>query len=153
MAPITPIVLAWQLFFTSNSWQDLIKNISPRVSGCGLIYELGNPLNRDNEDCAIADMSAIHFTEPHYHPETEIYFILQGTGLIVVGTEEYCIAPSDTIVIPPNTAHFIIPIKDLVIGVICTPPFNPKTYVALSSSNNSVNFCYEQFKQLTSQVL
>jgi mannose-6-phosphate isomerase-like protein (cupin superfamily) len=147
---LTNLIFAWHQFFTAVRWQDLVSHIAPKKSGCGLIYELGNPLNRHNEDCAIADMRSIDFSEPHYHPETEIYFILEGTGLIVIGTQERAIKQGDAIIIPSNVAHFVIAKKSIVIGVICTPPFKAENYVPLETSNANVNFDHNQFNRLSS---
>ena len=145
------ILLAWQLFFNVNHWQDLIHNKVSKNSGCGLVYELGNPLDRENEDCAIVDMRNILYSEPHYHPQTEIYYILQGHGILVMGRVENRIKIGDAFIIPPNIAHFIAHAHDLVIGVINTPPFNASTYTPLQESNHLVNFCYEQFNELIQQ--
>ena len=83
------IVKKWHNFLSSISdWQLLITNIQPNECGCGLVYEIPNPIPAENESFAIADMRNLAFAEPHYHPETEIYFILQGSGLVVVGGQE-----------------------------------------------------------------
>ncbi len=151
MIGLTNIIFAWQLFFNTNTWQDLIAHKTPKVSGCGLVYELGNPLARINEDCAIVDMRNIYYSEPHYHPEAEIYYILQGSGILVIGKNENNITRGDVLFISPNTAHFMAHADDLIIGVVNTPPFNPHTYVPLYESNEDVNFCIKQFRHLTEQ--
>ena len=142
------MILAWQLFFNAHNWQDLIAHKNAKVCGCGLVYELGNPLERSNEDCAIADMRDIQYMEPHYHPEIELYYIIQGSGTLVIGKAENNIKSGDIFLIPSNTAHFITSANDLVIGVVNTPPFNPHTYVPLYQSNEDVSFCLEQFNRL-----
>ena len=72
---IHTIVQIWQSYLdTISDWRQLISGITPKECGCGLVYELSNPLSRATESFAIADMSNLAFAEPHYHPETEIYF-------------------------------------------------------------------------------
>lgn len=143
------IALAWQSYFhTQENWQHLIKDITPRECPCGLIYELPNPIDRDNESFAIADMRNILFCEPHYHPEIEIYFIVQGSGLVVVGGQEYQAQKDSVVIIPPNIAHFTIPEKDLVMAIVNTPPFNAANYHPLSESNTAVQFDKQQFERL-----
>jgi hypothetical protein len=38
-----------------------------------------------------------------------------------------------TIVIPPETVHFIIPQDNLVLGAVNTPPFKKENYVSLGN--------------------
>jgi len=122
------IIIAWQIYLNGiDSWQNLVIGIKPKQTGCGLVYELPNPIPRENESFAIADMSNLTFAEPHYHPETEIYFILQGSGLIVIGGQEQRVQKGSIVIIPSNIAHFTIPEKDLVLAVVNTPPFNAAT--------------------------
>ena len=112
-----------------------------------MVYELANPLSRTTESFAIADMSNLAFAEPHYHPETEIYFILQGSGLVVVGGQEQQVQKGSVVVIPSNIAHFTIPEKDLVMAVN-TPPFNAADYYLLAQDNAAVKFDKTQFERL-----
>lgn len=146
---MTDLISAWQRYLNGvQNWENLIKDIKPKPSGCGLIYELANPLNRLNESFAIADMRNIQFAEPHYHPEIEIYFVLQGFGLIVIGGKEEFIQKDSVIVLPSNIAHFTIPKKDLVIAVVNTPPFRAENYIALKEENSKVKFDKAQFDVL-----
>src|SRR5579872_5682518 len=83
------MIKTWQQYFQQlHSWEKLIVNFTPKQTGCGRVYELKNPINRPNESFAIADMRNISFADPHYHTEMEIYFILQGEGIVVVGKKE-----------------------------------------------------------------
>lgn len=143
------IILVWGTYFSQQcNLQEIMETYKPIRSGCGIVYELPNALNRPNESCALVDMRTIAWTEPHYHPETEIYFILQGNGLLVIAGIVQKITISDIIVIPSNKAHFIIPGNDLIIGVINTPPFNAENYIPLTESNNIVEFDRNQFDAL-----
>lgn len=139
------IIIAWQIYLnTVSDWKNLVNGIDPKITGCGLVYELSNPIYRPNESFAIADMSNLAFSEPHYHPETEIYFILQGRGLVVVGRQEIEVQKGSIVVIPSNIAHFTIPEKDLVMAVVNTPPFDINHYYPLAESNTVVKFDRKQ---------
>ena len=139
------IIDVWRAYLKDINWQDLIRDVKPRETGCGLVYELGHPIDRANEDFAIVDMRNLKWSEPHYHSETEIYFIMQGSGLVVIGDQEKLVKQNDIVVVPSNIAHFVIPEKDLVLGVVCHPPFDPAHYIALTQENKSVQFDKNQF--------
>ncbi len=146
---IQKIAKKWQNFLSSlDDWQILIKNVKGHQCGCGLVYEIPNPIVAENESFAIADMSNLAFFEPHYHPETEIYFILQGSGLVVVGGQEIAVHKGSVVIIPSNIAHFTIPEKDLVMAVVNTPPFNAANYYPLTQENAAVKFDKAQFDRL-----
>lgn len=131
-----------------NNWQQIVKNICPKECDCGLVYELPHPLNRLTESFAIADMSNLPFSEPHYHLDTEIYIILQGTGIVVVGGQIHEVSKDCIIVTPPHTAHFTIPEKDLVMAVINIPAFKIENYVPITGDNSAVKFSQKQFEEL-----
>jgi mannose-6-phosphate isomerase-like protein (cupin superfamily) len=45
-------------------------------------------------------------TTPHYHPRSEeIYYILQGQGVMRIGDEVREVGPLDAIAIPPGAIH------------------------------------------------
>jgi len=47
-------------------------------------------------------------TTPHYHPQTEeIYYLLEGTGLMRIGDDLHDVRPGDAIAIPPGAIHAI----------------------------------------------
>jgi mannose-6-phosphate isomerase-like protein (cupin superfamily) len=148
---LNEIITAWQEYIRTINWPGAIKHVKPKVTGCGLVYCLANPFERRlNESFAIADMSNLRFSEPHYHPEeTEIYFILQGEGLVVVGEREELVRAGSIVVIPPNTAHFTIPHNSLVLAVVNTPPFRAEHYIPLIEENKQVKFNKAQFLHLT----
>lgn len=146
------LITAYQKYLSNfPDWQELIKNITPLAVGCGLVYELGNPLESFDASLAIADMRTIKFAEPHYHPHVEIYFILQGTGRVFIGGMEQFVCKGSIVIIPANTAHFTIPGKDLVLAGLNTPPFKPENYIVLTKHNETVKFNHAQFKKLTAQ--
>lgn len=148
MHVFTELIAVWSIYFAQCDLQEIMRTHTPITTGCGVVYELPNVLNRIDESCAIVDMRNIAWTEPHYHVETEIYFVLQGNGRIVIDRHEQAITAGDVIVVPSNKAHFVIPSDDLIIGVINTPPFNAEHYIPLAESNNAVGFDRDQFDAL-----
>ncbi len=148
-AHISHAISLWQDYAHSQDWHTLVKDIEPKECGCGLVYELSHPLNRTSESFAIADMSNLAFSEPHYHIDTEIYIILQGTGIVVVGGKEHKVQKDSIIITPPNTAHFTIPEGNLVMAVINIPAFKIENYIPLNADNAAVKFSQQQFERLT----
>lgn len=148
---IEELIIAWQQYIaTMGDWQELVKGVTPKQTYCGPIYEPVSPLNRPNESFAISDMRDVNVAEPHYHTggETEIYFVLSGSGVTVVGGEELQIKAGDVIVTPPETAHFTIPKEDLVMIVINTPPFSLDNNIHIDDSKPEVKYDHEQYKRL-----
>lgn len=135
------VVAVWEEYLASaGDWQKLVEGIAPKVGGCGLVYEVANPLNRPNESFAIADMRELELSEPHEHRngETEIYFVIQGVGRIAVGDKITELSPGVLIVTPPDTMHITLPGKGLVLAVVNTPPFELNNYVVRDPSEQSV---------------
>lgn len=152
-ADIDGVITAWSTYFMQSGadWEQLTFGVTPKESGCGLIFELDNPIDRPLEDLAIADMRVLDFADPHYHlnDETEVYFVLQGTGTVVVGNDIYEVGPHDVVVTQPGTAHYTIPHDQLVLGVVNTPPFDPANYVSIRESDPSVGFEAALFERLS----
>ena len=66
-------------------------------------------------------------TERHYHRASEeIYFILEGTGLMEIGAEVRKVGPGDAILIPPGEWHQISCEGDDAIRFLCccAPPYS-----------------------------
>ena len=150
-AYIAEIQQVWSEFLNTHNWHNLIKNVEPRNSNCGLVYELPNYLNRPNEGLAIVDMRTIRFVEPHYHPDpvVEIYFILQGTALVVVAGQEIPAKTGSIVVIFYRQAHFVIPDSETVIAVVNTPPFEQEHHKVITETDTDVSFDKQQFNRLT----
>ncbi len=141
MTNINEVVEAWQDYFeTAPGWEELTKGIAPKVGGCGLIYELPNPIARPGESFAIADMRELKVSEPHKHinGEAEIYFVLQGIGKIAVGNQIKDLRPGTVIATPPDTVHITVPGEGLVLAVVNTPPFDPNNYVSVAVDDPGV---------------
>jgi mannose-6-phosphate isomerase-like protein (cupin superfamily) len=59
-------------------------------------------------------------TTPHLHPRTEeIYYVLEGQGMIRVGDETRPVGPGDAIAIPPDKLHQIRNIGSAVLKFLC----------------------------------
>ena len=43
----------------------------------------------------------------HRHPPLELYYFLEGTGVVTVGSEEHAVRAGSTVCIPENTPHRI----------------------------------------------
>ncbi len=133
MNNIQEVVNLWAGYLsTIDDWKSLTEGITPKVSGCGLIYEVPNLIDRPNESFAFSDMRRLKLSEPHKHAngETEIYFVVQGVGKTIVGDKIHDLKPDVCVVTPPDTLHVTLPGKDLVLAVVNTPPFNADNYVA-----------------------
>jgi len=149
MADMNEIVGAWQSYLsTLDNWEALVAGVEPKVGGCGLIYELPNPIERPDESFAIADMRQLDISEPHKHinGETEIYFVIQGAGRIAVGTDILSLSRGDCIVTPPDTVHCTLPDDELVLAVVNTPPFNVDNYVVVSETDPAITKTLAELK-------
>jgi mannose-6-phosphate isomerase-like protein (cupin superfamily) len=142
------VIKIWQEYINANDWQQLIKNTEPKQTGCGPVYELPNPIERPQESFALADMRNVRVAEPHYHIATEIYFVLQGKGLMVTGGKGQEIHKGSVVVIPSNTAHFTIPKENLVLAAVNILPFK---YIDLRESNKEVKFDKNQFEKIVQE--
>lgn len=145
------IVNAWKQYADNlDDWQTVVKGTEPKQTQCGPVYEPSSPLPERTESFAISDMRDVKVAYPHYHKngETEIYFVLQGSGLTVVGGEEIVIKKGSVVVTPPDTTHFTIPEKDLVMMVINTPDFNAANIVEPTETDASVKFDKDQYDGL-----
>ncbi len=147
---VDAVVRTWTAYTdTIDDWETLVEGIAPKPTDCGPVYELPNPIDRPNESFAIADMRELKYTGPHYHTggEVEIYIVLTGVGKVIVGGKESELRPGSVSVTPPNTTHFTIPTKNLVLAVVNTPPFTPANAVSITETDVAVGFDKAQFEQ------
>lgn len=139
------LITAWKTYFDQHDWREIINEYEPITSGCGMVYELPNLLQRADESVAIVDMQNVNIAEPHYHPDLEVYFVLQGQALVIVGKEKYYAQKGDVIMIPPFTAHYTLPYHEFVVACVNTPPFTPESYIVLTQTEASVAFDYDEY--------
>jgi len=146
---------AWKEYLNGlEDWQTVVEGVTPKQTQCGPVYEPLSPLPERSETFAISDMRDVKVALPHYHKngETEIYFVIQGSGLTVVGGEEIQLEKGSVVVTPPNTTHFTIPKSDLVMMVINTPNFNAENIVEPTESDSTVKFDKEQYDSLVHNI-
>ena len=63
-------------------------------------------------------------TERHYHRVSEeLYYILEGTGVMEVNGEERAVGPGDAILIPAGAWHEIRAAEALRFLCCCAPPY------------------------------
>jgi mannose-6-phosphate isomerase-like protein (cupin superfamily) len=141
------LVQTWQLFFDKFNWCHVVKNYQAFHGNCGNVYELPNFLDRPNEGLAIVDMRQIKFAPAHYHPDLEVYFILQGQALVFVGKQKYNVKQSDSVIIHPFKAHYVLPNSKCVIACVNTPPYTPDSYIELNESSSHVEFNKELYER------
>jgi mannose-6-phosphate isomerase-like protein (cupin superfamily) len=73
-----------------------------------------------NQTLAEARLPPSSSTTPHYHQKTEeIYYILEGHGLMRVGEETAPVGPGDAVAIPPGTWHQITNGSDVTLKFLC----------------------------------
>ncbi|MDB4668286.1 cupin domain-containing protein, partial [Akkermansiaceae bacterium] len=63
-------------------------------------------------------------TERHYHKVSEeLYYLLEGKGLMEIDGEERKVGPGDAILIPAGTWHQIKATEPLKFLCCCAPPY------------------------------
>src|SRR5438132_1011021 len=77
------------------------------------------------QSLAEASLSAAATTQRHYHARTEeIYFILDGEGVLEVDGEHRPVHPGDAVLIPPGARHQITASAALRFLCCCPPPYS-----------------------------
>ena len=80
-----------------------------------------------NQSLAEATVPSGAETAAHFHPRTEeIYYVLRGRGLMILGNERKAVGPGDGILIPPGIPHRIRNVgqEPLVFLCCCSPPYS-----------------------------
>lgn len=73
-----------------------------------------------NQSLAEARIAPGLTTTPHYHPRTEeIYFIIAGTGKMMVNDHYRQVGPGDAIAIPPGAIHQICNTGEEELRLLC----------------------------------
>ena len=142
------IISVWKPYIDGIAdWQPLIKNVTPKQTDCGPVFELSNPIDRPNESFAICDMRGLQLSGAHYHTggETEFYFVIEGQGTVVVGGKPVEVMQGSVVVTPPDVTHFTIS-NGLVLAVVNTPPFSADNYRQLDGSKPDVGFDQAQYE-------
>jgi len=73
-----------------------------------------------NQTLAEARLPPGAATTPHHHVKTEeIYYILEGQGLMRIGSETRPVGVGDAIAIPPGAIHQITNVGNTVLKFLC----------------------------------
>ncbi len=74
-------------------------------------------------------------TLSHVHKTSEeIYHVVEGTGMMTLGEEQFSIGPGDTVCIEPHQPHCVknTGLQPLVIYCCCAPPYSHGDTVMLA---------------------
>jgi oxalate decarboxylase/phosphoglucose isomerase-like protein (cupin superfamily) len=85
-------------------------------------YNIGGEVVKDNETYLLKDNRTLNnlvlsstklyrgkATRGHSHPgQEEVYFFIQGTGMMIVGEEQFRVSSGDVILIPDGAFHQVI---------------------------------------------
>ena len=84
------------------------------------------------QSLAEATLAPGQSTDRHYHRlSEEIYFLLEGTGLMELDGHTRSVSPGDAILIPPGARHQITATTPLRFLCCCAPPYaHEYTYFA-----------------------
>jgi len=85
-----------------------------------------------NQSLAEATLRTGQSTRAHFHPRAEeIYYILQGKGLMRMNGKEFLVGPGHAIAIPAGTPHQMHQQghEDLVFLCCCAPGYEPEDVV------------------------
>jgi mannose-6-phosphate isomerase-like protein (cupin superfamily) len=86
------------------------------------IREFLNPRNSPlrNQSLAEATLLSGQSTAPHYHPiAEEIYFIVEGEGLMKLESETFRVQVGDAVAIPNGVVHQIMNDSELKLVFLC----------------------------------
>ncbi len=83
-----------------------------------LMHPATQPVRR--QSLAEAIVAPGERTQLHRHHQTEeLYHVLDGHGRMTLGDETFDIAPGDTVLIPPGSAHCIENIGTVQLRILC----------------------------------
>lgn len=115
------------------------ENVTAIPSAHGeVIYELigracGPSFESQRHSVAYVDLPPQKSSLLHYHPVAEeSYYILSGTGLMMLNDERFEVRAGDTILIKPTTRHQIFntsSTETLSFLAICVPAWEPSNSV------------------------
>lgn len=80
-----------------------------------------------NQSLAEATLPPTRATQRHYHQlAEELYFILEGTGMMEINGEVRKVRPGDGVLIPPGAWHQITADADTTLRFLCccSPPYS-----------------------------
>lgn len=78
---------------------------------------------------------------PHFHKSTtEFYFVIGGPGTIVAGRQVIAANAGTLVLIPPLTAHFVIPRNVMKLVVFAVPAWQKSDEFVLEEDNAEVDY-------------
>ena len=97
---------------------------------CGTAIELINKRTSfpTKVSLAIIILDVGKESEEHYHKKTEeVYYILQGCGVMIIDGTRYEVKPGHAVFLPLSSSHKIINRADTPLKLVCadSPPFDP----------------------------
>ena len=101
-----------------------------------LVRELIRPQKDERAHVSLAEATVVPGaqTRMHIHEKSqEIYHITQGSGVMILGTEDFCIGEGDSILIPAGTRHSVrsTGLEPLKILCFCSPAYTHEDTVLL----------------------
>jgi mannose-6-phosphate isomerase-like protein (cupin superfamily) len=123
-------------FLEGNGFSDIVETTARRIMDIQNLNRVQAFITKDgseirellahrnscihNQTLAEARLHAGATTSPHRHVKTEeIYYILEGRGLMQIGDESADVGPGDAIAIPPGAIHQITNVGDGVLRFLC----------------------------------
>jgi mannose-6-phosphate isomerase-like protein (cupin superfamily) len=93
------------------------------------IRELLHPNHHGNQNQSLAEATIPIGSETlrHFHQRTEeLYYVIRGNGLMMLGDERFGISPGDTVLIPLGTPHHVANTgnEPLCILCCCSPAYS-----------------------------
>lgn len=78
-----------------------------------------------SEKMSLAEATVYHETKRHFHKASEeIYYILEGKGVMEIGGKQQEVSEGDTVVILPEEKHSIFANKKVRFLCFCSPPYS-----------------------------
>lgn len=119
-----------------NECEEFIANDGCRIRE--LLHPKNDPVNLPYS-IAIATVDAAKRSYRHMLHQTEIYYILEGTGRMHIDGEDAVVSASDVIVIPAGAAQWIENTDDktLVFAAIVSPPWDTADDIRLDADHET----------------
>ncbi|MFP4475514.1 MAG: cupin domain-containing protein [Desulfatibacillaceae bacterium] len=94
-----------------------------------VIRELMHPDVHGNSGASLAEAELAPGLASHAHRHDateEIYHFTSGAGTMLLGDDTFDVAPGDTVLIPPGTAHGLVNTgsKPMRLLCVCTPAYS-----------------------------
>jgi mannose-6-phosphate isomerase-like protein (cupin superfamily) len=104
--------------------------INPYITkDSSIIRELMHPMVHGNEKQSLAEatvpVGAKTLLHKH-HKSEEIYYIMEGKGMMTISDNKFEVKKGDTICIPPGAPHQIENINNIPLKILCccSPPYS-----------------------------